>query len=141
MTPAAADATAGVSMPGSATLLGMASYEDLQRLALELPGVSLEGLELRLDGGGLTWPWRERVDPRKPKVPNLGVAVLPVADEQRKDELIATEPELFFTEPHYDGYAAVLLRLEAVPLDRLEAAVREAWDVRTAKNARRRRRS
>ena len=119
----------------------MATYEDFQRLALELPGVTLEGLELRLDGGGLAWPWRERVNPRKPKVPNLGVGVLPVADEARKYELIASEPDVFFTEPHYDGYAAVLVRLEAVSLERLSTALREAWEVRMAKNARRRRRS
>jgi hypothetical protein len=118
----------------------MATYEDLQRLALELPGVTLDGVDLLLDGQRFIWPWRERVDPKKTKVTNMGVAVLPVADETRKYELVSAEPDAFFTEPHYDGYAAVLVRLEAISPGRLRAALAEARDVKLAWNARKRRR-
>jgi hypothetical protein len=116
----------------------MATFEDLQRLALELPGVTLDDVDLSLDGGPFVWAWRERIDPNKPKVTNFGVAVLPVENETRKHELIAAQPDIFFTEPHYNGYAAVLVRLEAITVDRLREALAEARDVRLARNARRR---
>ena len=48
--------------------------------------------------------------PKKPKVPNREVIVLGTATLDDKDELIAAEAACF-TEPHYDGYKAVLVRL------------------------------
>lgn len=44
-----------------------------------------------------------------------------------KEALIQSEPNVFFTTPHFDGYAAVLVRLDAIGLDDLEEVVGEAW--------------
>jgi hypothetical protein len=45
------------------------------------------------------------------------------ADTQR-------DPEVFFTEPHYDGYPAILVRLPAIDLDLLGVVVTDAWRCR-----------
>jgi hypothetical protein len=44
-----------------------------------------------------------------------------------KEALIASEPQIFFTTPHFDGYPAVLIRLPEIPVDELEEIVIEAW--------------
>lgn len=76
---------------------------------------------------GVVWAWRKRVDPRKPKVPQTDVVVLPVASLADKEFLLGLDADKFFTEPHYDGYAAVLLRLPAVKAAELRALIHEAW--------------
>ena len=50
-----------------------------------------------------------------------------VADEGVKFALVAGEPEVYFTTPHFDGYPAVLARLAAVDTDQLEELITEAW--------------
>ena len=59
--------------------------------------------------------------------PVLGVQV---ADEGIKAALIADEPDVFFTTPHFDGYPAVLVRLGRIPLEELAELVEDAWRVR-----------
>jgi hypothetical protein len=49
-----------------------------------------------------------------------------VADLGVKEALLADSPACFTT-PHFDGYPAVLVRLDEVPLDELEELVTEAW--------------
>lgn len=41
--------------------------------------------------------------------------------------MIAAEPRIFFTEPHYNGYPAVLVRLEEIPMAQLEVILVEGW--------------
>jgi hypothetical protein len=50
-----------------------------------------------------------------------------------KDALLADDPDVFFTTPHFDGYPAVLVRLERIGLDDLEELVVEAWLARAPK--------
>jgi hypothetical protein len=54
----------------------------------------------------------------------LGVRV---ADEGVKFALIADEPGLYFTTPHFDGYPAVLVRLAAIDERGLRELIVEAW--------------
>jgi hypothetical protein len=54
----------------------------------------------------------------------LGVRV---ADEGVKFALIADEPELYFTTPHFDGYPAVLVKLAAIDERGLRELIVEAW--------------
>ena len=119
----------------------MTTLDDVARIALALPGVTNEGWTYRVNGKQLAWPWLERVHPKRPRVPNPEVLVVQVANEARKFELVATEPEIFFTEPHYNGYAAVMLRLPVTPPERLEQALQEAWSARSAQPKRGRRAS
>jgi hypothetical protein len=54
----------------------------------------------------------------------LGVRV---ADEGVKFALIADEPDVYFTTPHFDGYSAVLVRLAEIPVAALRELITEAW--------------
>ena len=63
-------------------------------------------------------------------MPNLDVLVVRVASEMDKDALISMDPSLFFTEPHYDGYAAILVRLAAVDDAMLKKLLADSWRLR-----------
>jgi hypothetical protein len=54
----------------------------------------------------------------------LGVRV---ADEGVKLALIADEPDVYFTTPHFDGYPAVLVRLAEIDELGLRELIVEAW--------------
>jgi len=76
---------------------------------------------------GFAWVWMERVTPKKPRVPNPAVLAVRVANLVDKDLLISAEPTKFFTEPHYDGFPAVLVRLAAVKVAELRPLLAEGW--------------
>lgn len=44
-----------------------------------------------------------------------------------KEALLSDDPDVFFTTPHFDGYAIVLIRLEEIPVPELEEMIIEAW--------------
>ncbi|HEY7137619.1 MAG TPA: hypothetical protein VIB48_21375 [Acidimicrobiia bacterium] len=50
-----------------------------------------------------------------------------VADLGEKDALLAAEPRGFFTIPHFDGYAAVLIQLKRALKRDLREAITDAW--------------
>lgn len=50
-----------------------------------------------------------------------------VLDEGDKQALLQSDPAVFFTTPHYDGYAYVLVRLEAVSRETLGELIEDAW--------------
>ena len=50
-----------------------------------------------------------------------------------KEALIADEPEVYFTTPHFDGYPAVLVRLERIGVPELKELLVEAWLARAPK--------
>jgi hypothetical protein len=50
-----------------------------------------------------------------------------VANESEKQLLLASDPEKFFTEPRYNGFPAVLVRLAAIEVDELEELLIDAW--------------
>jgi hypothetical protein len=54
----------------------------------------------------------------------LGVRL---ADEGVKFALIADEPRVFFTTPHFDGYPAVLITLAEIDELGLRELITEAW--------------
>jgi hypothetical protein len=56
-----------------------------------------------------------------------------VADESEKELLIDMDPSVFFTEPHYHGYPAILIRLPPVDVPTLETMVTNAWRLRVPK--------
>jgi hypothetical protein len=111
----------------------MANQDDVGRIALALDGVSADGLTYRVDGHLVCWPWMERIDPKKARVANLGVLVVRVASEMDKGALIDSDPAVFFTEPHYDGYAMVLIRLAAIDESLLAKLIADSWALAKAK--------
>ena len=111
----------------------MADQSDVRRIALTLPG-AVEGdtgfafsVMNKGKAKGFAWVWQERVHPKKARVPNPDVLAVRVADEAEKEELIASDPEAFFTEPHYNGFPAVLVRLAAVDVGELRELLTDAW--------------
>src|SRR5262245_33864286 len=76
---------------------------------------------------GYTWVWKERVTPKKPRVPNPAVLAVRTPTVGDREALISAEPAKFFTEPHYEGFPAVLVRLTAVSVADLERLLTEAW--------------
>jgi hypothetical protein len=113
----------------------MATFEDVRRIALALPDVTANeaGTEFRVDGKLIAHPWLERVDPRKGRIPNLEVAVVRVAAEADKDVLIGMDPAVFFTEPHFDGWPSIHVRLAAASDSLLEQLLTDAWRTRAPK--------
>ncbi len=76
---------------------------------------------------GIAWVWLERTHPKKARVPNPAVAAIAVADLNEKELLLAANPDAYFTEPHYNGYSAILVRLADVDLDALRGLIVNAW--------------
>jgi hypothetical protein len=111
----------------------MATQADVRRIALSLPGVEEEpghfafGNRKKGKLKGLVWVWMERVDPKKPRVPQPKVIAVRVASLDDKEFLLGLDPEKFFTEPHYNGFPAVLVRLPAVTTRELRPLITEAW--------------
>jgi hypothetical protein len=115
----------------------MATQEDVRRIALGLADVTQDGLSYRVDGKLVAWPWLERLDPKKARVPNPDVLVVRVASELDKHALIDLDPAVFFTEPHYDGYAAILIRLAEIDEAMLPKLLADSWALARAKRKRR----
>src|SRR4051812_67035 len=98
----------------------MATAADVRRIALALPGAQEGESDLAFwvmnkgKGKGFAWAWKERLDPKKPRVPNLGVLAIRVKNNAQKDLILSSNSRKFFTEPHYNGYPAVLVRLKEV---------------------------
>ena len=107
----------------------MATQRDVRRIALSLPGTTEDPKEFRflVDGKMFVWLWPERVDPKRARVPNPDVLVVRVGGEIDKQVVLAMDRKVFFTEPHYDGYAAVLVRLPLIDVDLLTDIVTDAW--------------
>jgi hypothetical protein len=111
----------------------MATPGDVRRIARTLPGAleGADGLSFAVRRGardrGFAWAWRERVAPRRPRLPNPEVLAVRVADLAEKDALLGLDPAKFFTEPHYDGFPAVLVRLRAVGRAELRKILQRAW--------------
>jgi hypothetical protein len=46
--------------------------------------------------------------------------------------LIEARPDVYFTTPHYEGYDAVLTRLEAIDDEELAGRIEDAWSFAVA---------
>jgi hypothetical protein len=99
----------------------MATDDDVRRIALALPEVTEKpsygspGFRVK-DKGFL----RIRSDEE-------GGLVVFVPDLVDKEALLASDTEVFFTTPHYDGYPIVLVHLDKVDLDVLTELITDSW--------------
>ena len=130
-------------MSTSAMAAGLADLDDVRRLALQLPGtLERQGrdgtVSWTVRGTGFVWerPLRRgdlaALGPAAPSGTVLGVRV---ADEGVKQALLAADPDVVFTTPHFDGYPALLVALDEVAVDVLEELVTEAWRCRAGVRA------
>jgi hypothetical protein len=112
----------------------VAGWNDVRELALALPETSEResrgNVEWRVKGKLFVWERplrkaeREALGDQAPDGPILGAMVADLGD---KEALLAEDPSVFFTTPHFNGYAVVLVRLERLPLAQLKPVVVEAW--------------
>jgi hypothetical protein len=111
----------------------MATQADVRRIALSLPAVEevwdrfAFSVPNKGKLKGFVWVWMERVLAKKPRVPNPAVIAVRVANEGQKNALLSADGKRFFTEPHYEGFPAVLVRLDAVSVADLKVLIAEAW--------------
>lgn len=113
----------------------MATQDDVRRLALAMPETAEEDGDFRFTvaGKAFVWAWRERIDPKKARVPSNEVVAVRVAHEVEKEALIDMDPAVFFTEPHYNGYPAILVRLTPIDLGMLEKILADGWRIQAPK--------
>lgn len=108
----------------------MPDKHDVRRIVLAFEGAVEAGddsFTFERDGRGFAWPYPERVHPKKARVPRYDQFVVRVADADEKESLLAGEPEAFFTTDHYAGYGGLIVRLDAIDVNRLEEVLRDAW--------------
>jgi hypothetical protein len=116
----------------------MATQEDVRNFALSLPETVEDPNRFAFsvrNGGqlkGFAWIWLERVHPKKARIPNPHVIAVTVSDLNEKELLLAAHPDKYFTEPHYNGYPAILVRLAEVTLDDLRSLITNAWCCRAS---------
>lgn len=112
----------------------MATWDDVRELALGLPEASEH-----VSRGNLEWKVRGKAfvlerPLRRADLVALGidqqagpVLAAKTEDEAVKLALVAEDPTVFFTTPHFDGYATVLVHLDRILRRRLSELVAEAW--------------
>jgi hypothetical protein len=118
----------------------MATWDDVRRLALELPDTSERlshgSASWRVHDKGFVWERPLRAADRAalgdaaPQGPILGARTEHLI---AKEALIADEPGVYFTTPHFDGYPAVLVVLERIEPEQLRELIVEAWLARAPK--------
>jgi hypothetical protein len=123
--------------------LGMARWTDVRRIALALPGATEETTK----SGNSAWLVRDKfftwerplrksdlaaLGDKAPTGPILGVRT---PDLEMKEVLLASNPAVFFTTPHFEGYPAVLIRLPKISTKLLKDVIVEAWLARAPKRA------
>ena len=99
----------------------MATEADVRRIALSLPETTEKP-----SYGTPGFRVKDKLFLRLRNEAEGGLVVF-VSDLGEKDALIESEPEKFFTTPHYDGYATVLVNLPAVDVDELAELITDSW--------------
>ena len=119
----------------------MATWDDVRRLALALPqtveGSSREGF-LTWSVKSKTFAWERPLRPRDLEAlgdaaPEGPVLAARVPDLGAKEALLADDGASCFTTPHFNGYPAILVRLDRVAAPDLEELLVEAWLARAPK--------
>lgn len=109
----------------------MATWDDVREIAMALPGT-----EETMRWGNRSWVvkrgyvWERPL--RRKDVEEVGEQTGPVlgarvAHEHEKQALLAEDAGVFFTTSHFDGYPAVLVRLDRIGRGRLEELIVGAW--------------
>ena len=99
---------------------GMATWSDVQEVAAALPEAeetTTHRMPCFKTGGKLF------VNMSSHEPGALAVRI----PKELQAAMVKSRPDLFFVTPHYEGYGAVLIRLETVKRKDLEAAIRDAY--------------
>jgi hypothetical protein len=112
----------------------VATWDQVREIALSLPAtderISRDLRQWRVKDKLFVWerPLRrsdlEALGDSAPDGPILGVRTEHLV---AKDAILADDPSVYFTTPHFDGYPAVLARLDVIGDDELRELIVEAW--------------
>jgi hypothetical protein len=112
----------------------MATVDDVRQIALGLPQTaereSRGDLDWRVADKSFVWerPLRKGdIAALGDRVPAGPVYAARTADEGVKHALIADDPAVYFTTPHFDGYAAILFELDRISVRDLTELITDAW--------------
>lgn len=119
----------------------MATWDDVRRIAFGLPETTEQATHGAVPGWRVknkAYAWerplrrsdREALGDAAPDGPILAVRV---ADLGVKEGLLADDAQVYFTTPHFNGYPAVLVRLEQIEAAELQELLIEAWLARAPK--------
>lgn len=118
----------------------MVSQAEVRAIAMSLPGAAEGddrfGFSVPVKGKhkGFLWSWLERVDPKKARIINDSVIAVVVPNPEAKEMIINSNPDAIFTEPHYNGYNAVLVRLDVITIEELRPLIIDAWRCKAPKD-------
>lgn len=101
----------------------MATEEDVRRIALSLPATTEKP-----SYGTAGFRVKDKLFARMREEGDALVVFC--ADLGEKEALLASEPDVLCTTPHYDGHASVLVRLDVVEEDELLELITDSWRVR-----------
>lgn len=106
----------------------MANWNTVRELALSLPEVEAEESSggrprYRVRGKGFAWMARER--------DGGGLAVR--VDPDEKQLILESSPDVYYDPPHYNGFPAVLIRLEKIRRKELAERIEDAWLIQAPK--------
>ena len=104
----------------------MADWDAVRELALALPEVDASGsgrIAFSVRGKGFAWEARER--------DGGGLAVR--VDRDEKELILESNPDVYFTSPHYTGFPAVQIRVEAIEREELRERLEDAWLIQAPK--------
>lgn len=104
----------------------MPSWEDVIAIAARFPGVEV----------GKSWgtPALKVKDKFMCRIrTNPDALVMRVVHMGEREALLQGQPETFFTTPHYDGYPAVLVRLDKIDETELAELIEDAWRLQAPK--------
>ena len=118
----------------------MADWDDVRRLALALPetteGTAHGNTAWRVKDKLFVWerPLRTKdLEALGDAAPTGPVLAARLEHLVAKDAVLADDPDVYFTTPHFDGYPAVLVRLDRITAADLEEVIVEAWLCRAPK--------
>ena len=104
----------------------MVDWDTVRALARAFPEVDESAgdrIAFSVRGKGFAWEARER--------DGGGLAVR--VDRDEKQLFLDANPQVYFTSPHYNGFPAVQIRLEAIDEEELGERLEDAWLIQAPK--------
>ena len=101
-------------------------WDTVREIALSLPEVEEAGQErtvYKVRGKSFAWAARERDGG------GLGIRV----DGAEKQLILDSNPDVYFTSPHYNGWPGLQIRLETIDREKLQMRLEDAWLIQAPK--------